>query len=439
MARHRRSLQRTARDWFAQPALAPIISQRAERSTAAGSVALPETLRPRRGRLFAAMVAAATIAAAACTATPTADDRRDGITRSTDAKPSRDGTAQPATVEDLAGHVFFVAGAQDLATGLNRPLPAMDQLSFTFYDDGTLGGNTCNPFRGTYRIRGDGVLSFQPGEGEWYPCDDIRTEQHAWLVALFSAEPKLTIADGMLTIRSADAALTATGVEGRFDKARLECASTEQQLQGQSDYFTQHRPEWSPHTAVQDFFAARRTPALNLPPLHEDALTAPADPDSTSIVGTLQGRLVLALSVRSAGGTWTVTAWKACALPNAVPATGAPIDESGLFTNAAIEADARLQVTGTLLIDGAPPGCLLLDTASGNYLLRWPDGSRRDSFAPDGVMLPDGRTFSPGETLTLSGALLGSRWSYPFTQLVMASDCATDSNVIRPLRISTQR
>ncbi|MFN0026803.1 MAG: META domain-containing protein [Acidimicrobiales bacterium] len=453
MTRESTSHEPAIRERFQQLAAAlPAVERPMPSAADVGSLGPPAPHSGRRGRRLATAVAlGAVIVAGAFIVASGPDQRRVETVRPIEADEQEEeaaaealpnGGVRPATMDDLAGHVYLFTAARDLSTGADRALIGEERLWVSFFDDGTLGGTTgCHQFGGTYRIDGDGTLRYQPGffgdSDLLYACDDSRGAQEQWITGLFRTNPALTIDNGVLTIGSADSALIATGIEGRFEEATLHCTASEGRVQGESDYFTQRRPEWSPGAAVADFLAARRTPALALAPLHE-ARTIPAAADSTSMVGIVDERPVLVLRLRAAGGTWTVTGWKACTRPGAILPTDAPVEESRLFTNAAIEADPRLRMTGTLIVDGAPPGCLLLETDGGRYLIRWPDGARRDFFNPDAALLPDGASFSAGRTLTLDGALLSSPHSYPFTQLVMAQDCGTESTIVRPLRITAQ-
>ncbi len=148
---------------------------------------------------------------------------------------------------------------------------------------------------------------------------------------------------------------------------------------------------------------------------------------------------MLALHLSTAADTFAVIGWRACTTPGAVLPSSGPLNESAAFTAAAIDADPRLQVTGTLVVEPAGDGglgCIVLDTGMAKYLVHFPAITHGDPAGVAAVVLPDGRSFAAGARLQLDGALRSSPSTYLYTPLMMSSQCGSDTNIVRPLRIT---
>jgi heat shock protein HslJ len=112
---------------------------------------------------------------------------------------SEEGPAGAATAGELEGRTFVATGADGVRL--------VDQITLAFEDGTVVGNGGCNIMRGGYTVD-DGVLQVEVLAQTMKGCDPAHLDQDAWLAALLTDEPEVSLTGDRLQVRTLDDSLT---------------------------------------------------------------------------------------------------------------------------------------------------------------------------------------------------------------------------------------
>ena len=97
---------------------------------------------------------------------------------------SEEGPAGAATADELEGRTFVATGADGVRL--------VDQITLAFEDGNVIGNGGCNVMRGGYTVD-EGVLQVEVLAQTMKGCDPAHLDQDAWLAALLTDEPEVSL------------------------------------------------------------------------------------------------------------------------------------------------------------------------------------------------------------------------------------------------------